>query len=102
MSRIKNTLLNDLTQEELERMLYERYSDDSDYTRWLESEEFVEFVNGEIQSTKPVYSEFDVMSSIRYASTQIQIEPSEVGKEVYDMLFSEKIQEYLNSHRNAF
>jgi hypothetical protein len=102
MSRIKNTLLNDLTQEELERMLYERYNDDSDYNKWLESEEFVEFVNGEIQSTKPVYSEYDVMNSIRYASNQIQIEPSEVGKEVYDMLFSEKIQEYLNSHRNGF
>jgi hypothetical protein len=42
------------------------------------------------------------MNSIRYASKQIQIEPSEVGKEVYDMLFSEKIQEYLNSHRNGF
>jgi len=102
MSRIKNTLLNDLTQEELERMLYERYNDDSDYNKWLESEEFVEFVNGEIQSTRPVYSEYDIMNSIRYASNQIQIEPSEVGKEVYDMLFSEKIQEYLNSHRNGF
>ena len=102
MSRIKNTLLNDLTQEELERMLYERYNDDFDYNKWLESEEYVEFVNGEIQSTKPVYSEYDVMNSIRYASSQIQIEPSEVGKEVYDMLFSEKIQEYLNSHRNGF
>jgi len=102
MSRIKNTLLNDLTQEELERMLYERYNDDSDYNKWLESEEFVEFVNGEIQSTIPVYSEYDVMNSIRYASKQIQIEPYEVGKEVYDMLFSEKIQEYLNSHRNGF
>jgi hypothetical protein len=35
MSKIKNTLLNDLTQEELERMLYERYNDDSDYNKWL-------------------------------------------------------------------
>jgi len=100
MSRIKNTLLNDLTQEELERMLYERYNDDSDYNKWLESEEYVEFVNGEIQSTTPIYSESDVMNSIRYASEQIQIEPSEIGKEVYDMLFSEKIQEFLSSKRN--
>ena len=42
------------------------------------------------------------MNSIRYAYEQIKITPSEVGKEVYDMLFSEKIQEYLNSHRNEF
>jgi hypothetical protein len=97
MSRIKNTLLNDLTQEELEKMLYERYNDDSDYSRWLESEEFVEFVNGEIQSTRPIYSESDIMNATKYASEQIQIEPSEVGKEVYDTLFSEKIKEFLFS-----
>jgi hypothetical protein len=102
MSRIKNTLLNDLTQEELERMLYERYNDDSDYSRWMESDEFVNFVNDELATLKPIYSQSDVNDAVRYASTQIQIEPSEVGKEVYDMLFSEKIQEYLNSHRNGF
>jgi len=35
------------------------------------------------------------MRATRYASEHITIEPSEVGKEVYDMLFSEKIEEYL-------
>jgi len=102
MSRIKNALLNDLTQEELEQMLYNRYNDDSDYQQWLESDDYVNLVNDELTSLKPIYSQSDVGSAIRYASTQIQIEPSEVGKEVYDMLFSEKIQEYLNSQRNGF
>jgi hypothetical protein len=36
------------------------------------------------------------MGATRYASKSITIEPSEVGKEVYDMLFSEKIEEYLS------
>ena len=102
MSKIKNTLLNDLTQEELEDMLYNRYNEDSAYQQWLESDEYVNFVNDELAILKPIYSQSDIGSAIRYASTQIQIEPSEVGKEVYDMLFSEKIQEYLNSHRNGF
>jgi hypothetical protein len=97
MSRIKNTLLNDLTQEELERMLYERYNDDSDYSRWMESDEFVNFVNDELATLKPIYSESDIMNATKYASEQIQIEPSEVGKEVYDTLFSEKIKEFLFS-----
>ena len=102
MSKIKNTLLNDLTQEELEYMLYNRYNDDSAYQQWLDSDEYVNFVNDELATLKPIYSQSDVSSAIRYASTQIQIDPSEVGKEVYDMLFSEKIQEYLNSHKNGF
>ena len=102
MSKIKNALLNDLTQEELESMLYHRYNEDSEYQQWLESDEFVEYVNGEIEKTKPIYSESDIMGAVRYASTQIQIDPSEVGKEVYDMLFSEKIEEYLTLYRNGF
>lgn len=102
MSKIKNALLNDLTQEELENMLYHRYNEDSEYQQWLESDEFVEYVNGEIEKTKPIYSESDIMGAVRYASTQIQIDPSEVGKEVYDMLFSEKIEEYLSLYRNGF
>ena len=102
MSKIKNALLNDLTQEELETMLYHRYNEDSEYQEWLESDEFAEYVNGEIEKTKPIYSESDIMGAIRYASTQIQIDPSEVGKEVYDMLFSEKIEEYLTLYRNGF
>ena len=36
------------------------------------------------------------MDSIRYTSTHITLDPSEVVKQVYDMLFSEKIEEYLS------
>ena len=71
--------------------------DDSyQYNEWLQSDEFVEYVNREIDKTRPQYSEQDIMDSIRYASTHITIDPSEVGKQVYDILFSEKIEEYLS------
>ena len=96
MAKIKK-LLEGLTQEELERELYHRY--DEEYEDWLQSDEFVEYVNGEIEKTKPIYSESDIMNATRYASKSIIIEPSEVGKDVYDMLFSEKIEEYLSLHR---
>lgn len=97
MGRIKE-LLSDvqLTQEDLEADLLGKYNDQLEYEEWLQSDGFVEYVNGEIDSTKPRYSEADIMSATRYASKSITIDPSEVGKEVYDMLFSEKIEEYLS------
>ena len=91
-------LIEGLSQVELENELYHRYKDELEYEEWLGGEAFVEYVNGEIDSTKPRYSESDIMGATRYASKQITIEPCEVGKEVYDMLFSEKIEEYLSLH----
>ena len=98
MGKTKMGLFEGLSQEELDQELYQRYKDEVEYQEWLKTEGFVEYVNGEIDSTKPRYSESDVMSATRYASKQITIEPCEVGKETYDMLFSEKIEEYLSLH----
>lgn len=97
MGRTKDYLDSlDLTEEELNEELYSRSDADYQYQMWMESKEFVEYVNGELDNTRPLYSESDIMSATRYASKQITIPPSEVGKEVYDMLFSEKIEEYLS------
>jgi len=99
MGRTKELLGDlDLSQEQIELELYQRYTDELEYKEWLQTDGFVEYVNGEIDMTKSRYSEIDVTSAIRYASEQITIDPSEVGKEVYDMLFSEKIEEYLSLH----
>jgi len=95
MGKIKDILDIELPQDQLELELYKRYADELEYNEWLQSDGFVQYVNGEIDMTKPRYSEIDMSSAVRYASQQITIEPSEVGKEVYDMLFSEKIEEYL-------
>ena len=91
MGKVKELL--DLNEE-----IESRYKDQLEYEEWLKTEGFVEYVNGEIDMTKPRYSESDIMSATRYASQQITIEPCEIGKEVYDMLFSEKIEEYLSLH----
>ena len=98
MGRIKDSLDIELPQDQLELELYKRYADELEYQEWLQTDGFVEYVNGEIDVTKPRYSEIDMSSAVRYASQQITIDPSEVGKEVYDMLFSEKIEEYLSLH----
>jgi len=85
-----------LTPEELEDSLLKTYQDELEYEEWLKTDGFVEYVNGEIDNHRPRYSEADIMGATRYASKQITIDPNEVGKEVYDMLFSEKIEEYLS------
>lgn len=97
MGRTKE-LLDELhiTEEDILNELTSRNDDEYQYQKWMESQEFVEYVNAEIDSTKPLYSESDIIGATRYASKSITIEPSEVGKEVYDMLFSEKIEEYLS------
>ena len=99
MGRTKELLSDiELTQSEIERDLYNRYQDELEYEEWLQTDGFVEYVNAEIDMSRPRYSELDITSAIRYASNQIILDPSEVGKEVYDMLFSEKIEEYLSLH----
>jgi hypothetical protein len=98
MGRIKDSLDIEIPQDQLELELYKRYTDELEYNEWLQSDGFVQYVNGEIDMTKPRYSEIDMSSATRYASQQITIDPSEVGKEVYDMLFSEKIEESLSLH----
>lgn len=96
MGKIKENYIEfDMEKEELDAILYERYQDQLEYEEWLQTDGFVEYVNGEMDMTRPRYSELDMSSAVRYASQQITIDPNEVGKEVYDMLFSEKIEEYL-------
>lgn len=99
MGRTKD-LIHDLniSQEDIEMDLYNRYKDELEYEEWLQTDGFVEYVNAEVDMTRPRYSELDITSAIRYASNEIILDPSEVGKEVYDMLFSEKIEEYLSLH----
>jgi len=93
MGKVKEQLINEM---EMAHLTNQMADSDYQYQEWLESDEFAEYVNRELDKTRPQYSESDVMDSIRYASTHITIDPSEVGKKVYDMLFSEKIEEYLS------
>ena len=96
MGRTKE-LLDELhiTEEDILNELTSRNDDEYQYEKWMQSKEFAEYVNAELDSTRPRYSEHDISIATRYASKHITIPPSEVGKEVYDMLFSEKIEEYL-------
>ena len=92
MGRVKEQMINEM---ETAHLTNQMTDSDYSYEEWMESKEFAEYVNGEFDSTRPRYSEHDISSATRYASEHITIEPQEVGKKVYDMLFSEKVEEYL-------
>ena len=92
MGRVNEQMINEM---EMSHLTNQMGDSDYQYEEWLQSKEFAEYLNGELDSTRPRYSEYDISSATRYASEHITIDPSEVGKEVYDMLFSEKIEEYL-------
>jgi len=70
---------------------------DLEYEEWTNSEGYVSFVNEELYDTKPIYSKGEIVDALQYASKSIIIEPEEVGKEIYNRLFSEKVVEYLNN-----
>ena len=93
MGKVKEQLINEM---EMAHLTNQMADSDYGYQEWLESDEFVEYVNRELDKTRPQYSEQDIMDATRYASTHITLDPNEIGKQVYDMLFSEKIEEYLS------
>ena len=73
------------------------YRYDVEYQEWESSEGYVSFVNEELFDTKPIYSRGEIVDALEYASKSIIIEPEEIGKEIYNRLFSEKVVEYLNT-----
>lgn len=96
MGRTK-TLLDGLhlTDDELQQELYLRNDYDYQYESYRSSKEYADIVNDEIQSLVKSYSNFDIHNALAYASKSINVEPEELGKEVYNKLFSEKVIEYL-------
>jgi hypothetical protein len=57
-------------------------------------------INDEIAKLSKIYHQFDIANALQYASEGITIQPEEVGKELYDILFSEKVLEYLNKQND--
>jgi len=77
-----------------------RYNDLLEYEEWLRTDGYIQHVNQELEDTKIKYSVSDIVLATRYASNSITLDPSEVGKEIYDILFTEKIQEFLTRYVN--
>ena len=53
-----------------------------------------------VSKLEKIYNQYDIANALQYASDGINIEPQEVGKELYDKLFSQKVLEYLNKQND--
>ena len=96
MSKIKKHYLGNMTQNEIDTYLYNKHARDVEYEEWLQSDEYVDLVNSELENTKPIYSVSDISQAIKYGVSAIQLPTEEVGSEVYGKLLHEKVEEYLN------
>lgn len=100
MGKIKSKFFDNKTQQEIENELYHRYDDELQYKEWLESDDYINFVNDQLEYAKPIFSSDDIKDALDWAKSAINTEPTEVGKDVYDILFIEKVNEHLNKIRN--
>jgi hypothetical protein len=98
MGKLKEELLNNMTEEDFFQS--QSFHDEwREYEEYRNSDEFINMINEEFSQLWPIYSETEVGNSIKYAIDGIQVDPSEVGKDVYGKLFHEKVFEYLTSLR---
>ena len=84
-----------LTDAEVANELYARGDEDFQYQQWLESPEYVEFVNQQIARCTPKYSEVDVDRAISEAFKSLVVTSEEVGIDVYEKLFRQHFRENL-------
>jgi hypothetical protein len=80
----------------LEGYIYNADLRDAEYDEWLKSDDFINMINEELDRAKPIYSQYDIAYALNYAKSGIIVEASEIGSDVYNTLFSEKVFEYLN------
>ena len=100
MGKIKSEMIDNISRHELDEVLQKQYEDDAyNYQQWLESDDYINFVNNQLEQTNPVFSYDDIRGALDWAKSAVNIDPTDIGKEVYDILFIEKVEEHLNKIR---
>ena len=100
MGKIKSEMIDNVSKSELDEILYKQYEDDAlAYEEWLQSDDYIQYVNEQLEMTTPLYSQDDIRNALEWAKSAVNIEPTDIGKDVYDILFIEKVEEHLNKIR---
>lgn len=100
MGRLKNDIFENLSQQELDELFQKQIEDDAyNYQQWLESDDYINYVNDQLAHSNPEFSMEDITKALDWAKSAINTEPTEIGKDVYDILFIEKVYEHLNKIR---
>ena len=100
MGKIKSEMIDNISRHELDAILNKQHEDDEyNYQQWLESDDYVNYVNEQLEYTNPIYSKDDITNALEWAKSAVNIDPTDIGKDVYDILFIEKVEEHLNKIR---
>lgn len=100
MGKTKSEMIDNLSQQELDELFRKQIEDDAyNYQQWLESDDYINYVNDQLELTTPLYSQDDIRNALEWAKSAVNTEPTEIGKDVYDILFIEKVEEHLNKIR---
>ena len=100
MGKIKESHLSNLIDAEIDEIIYKMNEDEErKYQEWITSDEYIQFVNEQLAETNPVFSTEDIKNALDWAKSAINVEPTDIGKDIYDILFIEKVEEHLNKIR---
>jgi hypothetical protein len=100
MGKIKETHLSNLNDAEIDEIIHKMNEDEErKYQEWINSDEYIHFVNEQLNESNETFSFSDIKDALNWAASAINIEPTDIGKDVYDILFIEKVEEHLNKIR---
>jgi len=100
MGKIKESHLSNLNDAEIDEIIYKMNEDEErKYQEWITSDEYIQFVNEQLAETNLEFSMVDIQNALIWAKSAINVEPTDIGKDVYDILFIEKVEEHLNKIR---
>jgi len=99
MGKIKENLVNNLSVDDFYTLQEMSDEEEIRYKEWLQSDEYIQFVNEQLAETNLEFSMVDVQNALIWAKSAINVEPTDIGKDVYDILFIEKVEEHLNKIR---
>jgi hypothetical protein len=98
MGKIKENLINNLSVDDFYTL--QEMSDEEDrYQEWVNSDEYIQFVNEQLNESNETFSFSNIKDALDWAKSAINVEPTDIGKDVYDILFIEKVEEHLNKIR---
>jgi hypothetical protein len=98
MGKIKENLVNNLSVDDFYTL--QEMSDEEDrYQEWVNSDEYIQFVNEQLNESNETFSFSNIKDALDWAKSAINVEPTDIGKDVYDILFIEKVEEHLNKIR---
>jgi hypothetical protein len=99
MGKIKEHLINNLNEDDFNTIQEISDEEERKYQEWLQSDEYIDFVNEQLRESNELFSLNDIKNALDWAKSAINVEPTDIGKDVYDILFIEKVEEHLNKIR---